>query len=81
MFDIDGLKRDSEEMLAISVKARTLDRNDALTELVSLKNNFYRIFGKDKKARFGLFGIEIPQKDELRKSGDLLFDLDDVLFV
>jgi uncharacterized protein len=76
--DIVGFGRNRDEMMAISVKARNLDEKDALTELGILKDKFHEIFG-DKNAMFGIFGIAIPEKNELRKREDWFFDLDDVL--
>ncbi|MCK5040077.1 MAG: ATP-binding protein [Candidatus Aenigmarchaeota archaeon] len=77
--DLVALNEDAKEIGFFECKWMDLGKNKALDILEKLKQKSYYVQWRDesRKEHFGLIARKIEGKDELRKSGFVVFDLDD----
>ncbi len=76
--DIVGLN-DNKEIVFFECKWKNLDYNQSLKILEELKtkSQYVKWHNSKRKERFGLFAKKFEKKNELRKQGYLIYDLDD----
>ena len=77
--DIVGLNDNKKEIGFFECKWKDLSYNQSLKILEELKNKseYVKWYNSKRKEQFGLFAKKLENKDELRKQGFLVYDLQD----
>lgn len=77
--DLVGLNKNKKQITFFECKWKNLSYNASLKILGDLKEkaDFVKWLNKQRKEQYGLIAKKIENKEDLRKKGFLVYDLDD----